>query len=142
MNSAAEFILDTITGLIILALCAAGIINLFGFMLYENSFGFGTLREKSSSDSAYRVESGDFIGYGKKQYYMLPLVDVENSREIYRYNSDDMYSYSAAAGDNLLNMYSKVRPVLENTENSGDINKIESYATMDKNGTLKFTKGG
>lgn len=138
MNSLTDFILDTAVGFIVFALCIAGVINLLGFMMYENTFGFGTLREKSSSDAAYTVAKGEFIGFAKKQYYMLPIVDVEDSREIYYYNSDDTYTYSALNGDNLLNMYNKERPVLENTENNGNLDKLECYISMDKSGTVKF----
>lgn len=142
MDYTADFILDTVIGFVVFALCIAGVINLLGMMMYESTFGFGTLREKSSSDAAYTVEKGEFIGYGKKQYYMLPIVDTEDTRTVYRYNSDDTYTYSAVNGSGMLNMYNKIYPVLENTENSGNIGKIECYVGMDKNGTLKFTKGG
>lgn len=71
---------------------------------------------------------------------MLPIVDIENTREVYKYNSDEMYIYSANNGDNLLNIYNKVEAVLNNTENAGDLDNIECYIEMNEKGTVRFIK--
>lgn len=140
MNSSSEIILDTIIGFLIVALCAANLFNLIGYIIFEETFGFGSLNEKSSIESDFTIENEKFKAFSKQQYYMLPIVDIENTREVYKYNSDEMYVYSANNGDNLLNIYNKVEAVLNNTENAGDLDNIECYIEMNEKGTVRFIK--
>lgn len=140
MNSSSEIILDTIIGFLIVALCAANLFNLIGYIMFEETFGFGSLNEKSSIESDFTIENEKFKAFSKQQYYMLPIVDIENTREVYKYNSDEMYVYSANNGDNLLNIYNKVEAVLNNTENAGDLDNIECYIEMNEKGTVRFIK--
>lgn len=140
MNSLTEAVLDTVIGFLIIAACIANLINFTAYIMYEEKFGFGTLQEKSSDNIEYTINKDKFVGYSQMQYYMLPIVDTENKRTIYELDGENTYTYSAETGTNMINLYHKILPVLENTENKGELDRLKYSISMDVNGTLQFQK--
>lgn len=142
MDSVAEMIFDTVIAFLILILCFANLLNFIGYLMYEETFGFGTLKEKSSIDVEYTVPLKNYTGYRQMDYYMLPIVDIQDTRTISKLDGTGSFTYSNDAGTDtsLKNMYNKIIPVLNNTEYTGGIDKLDYSISIDQTGTVIFKK--